>query len=503
MAALSRETLVGIVGAGTMGAGIAQVAASAGHPVRLYDQRPGAAQAAIESIAQTLTSLARKGKLAEDEAQAIAGRISLAQELADLAASGLVIEAIVEDLSAKQRLFSELEPFVTADCLFATNTSSLSVTAIAASLRRPERLAGMHFFNPAPRMALVEIVAGLASAPETLRCLADTARAWGKEPVNAQSTPGFIVNRVARPFYGEALRLLAEGATDTATLDALMRGAGGFRMGPCELMDLIGHDVNFEVTRSVWEAFFYDPRYQPSWIQQELVAAGRLGRKSGRGFYEYGPDAVPPAPTFAAPCARPDAIALYGDSRLAQTLAQRLALPLAPAHGDGRIAECGHAVLYASDGRSATRRAAENGVAATVLVDEVLDEERASCLALTSAAQCAPGARRAAIGALQAAGYQVAEVADVPGLIVLRTIAMLANEAAEAVRLGVCTAVDLDRAMCLGVNYPRGPLAWAEAIGIERIVTVLRHLGEHYGEDRYRISPALLQRLYAMRGDHD
>ena len=500
---LPQHRIVAVVGAGTMGAGIAQVAASAGHAVLLFDTRPGAAQSAVEGIRAQFARLAAKGKLGEAEAQAAGARIAPAATLAELAPTGLVVEAIVEDLAAKQALFRALESIVAPDCLFGTNTSSISVTAIGAALARPDRLAGLHFFNPAPLMALVEIVSGLATAPAVAATLYETAAAWGKAPVHARSTPGFIVNRVARPFYGEALRLLAEGAADCATLDAVLRGAGGFRMGPFELMDLIGHDVNFAVTKSVWEAFFHDPRFLPSLRQQEMVAAGFLGRKSGRGFHDYREGAVPPAPSFAAPCAAPQTFALHGDSPAAQALAARLQLPSTVAHADGRIATAGAAALFVTDGRTATRRAAESGLAATVLLDLALDYGTAEVLAIACADQCSAAAAADAAGLLQAAGLAVARLDDVPGLAVMRTVAMLANEAADAVNQGVCSATGADAAMRLGVNYPRGPLAWADAIGIDKIVAVLRHLGESYGEDRYRISPLLLRRHFSGRAFHD
>ena len=284
---LPQQAIIAVVGTGAMGAGIAQVAAAAGHPVKLLDNRPGAAEKAVAGIRAQFAKMAEKGKLTAAAAQAAGERLIPVSSLADLADAALVTEAIVENLEAKQTLFSDLEAIVGADCIFGTNTSSISVTAIGAALQRPERLAGLHFFNPAPLMALVEIVSGLATDKAVADTLFATASAWGKTPVHAKSTPGFIVNRVARPYYAEALRLAQEGAADYATIDACCREAGGFRMGPFELMDMIGHDVNFAVTNSVWRAFYNDQRFLPSLIQQELVDAGFIGRKSGRGFYDY------------------------------------------------------------------------------------------------------------------------------------------------------------------------------------------------------------------------
>ncbi len=484
-----------------MGAGIAQVAAVAGHRVQLLDNRPGAADTAIQGIRTQIGKLADKGKLSPERAAQASANLVAVQHLQDLADASLVIEAIVENLQAKQNLYAELEGIVGADCIFGTNTSSISVTAIGAALKHPQRLAGLHFFNPAPVMALVEVVSGLATDPAVAATLFATASAWGKTAVHAKSTPGFIVNRVARPYYGEALRLLTEGAGDCATIDALLREAGGFRMGPFELMDMIGHDVNYAVTCSVWNAFYNDPRFLPSLVQKELLDAGFLGKKSGRGFFDYREGANKPAPQTEAPRAVPTGITLCGDSTATQALGARLAgasvaFDTAPST-DGRIAQVQGAVLFVTDGRSATQRSADTGQANVVLVDLALDYRSATRLALTSAAQCDGAAADAAIGLLQAAGLQVSRLADVPGLAVMRTVAMLANEAADAVYQGVCSAAAADAAMRLGVNYPKGPLAWADGVGLPTIHTVLTHLGTSYGEDRYRLSPLLQRHVFA------
>ena len=276
--ALALTSVVGVVGSGAMGTGIAQVAAVAGHTVLLFDARDGAAQTACDAIRKVFTSLVDKGRMTSGQASAAASRLQAASLLNEFKQAALVVEAIVENLDAKQQLFASLEAIVSSDCVLATNTSSLSITSIGAKLKHPARLVGMHFFNPVPLMALVEVISGLATSPAVADCINATANAWGKLPVRATSTPGFIVNRVARPFYAEALRLLLEQAADPASIDAVMRESGGFRMGPFELMDLIGHDVNFAVTQSVFEAYYNDPRFTPSTIQNELLNAGFLGR---------------------------------------------------------------------------------------------------------------------------------------------------------------------------------------------------------------------------------
>jgi 3-hydroxybutyryl-CoA dehydrogenase len=498
---LRGDAIIAVIGAGAMGSGIAQVAAQAGHPVQLFDTRIGAADAARERIAAALDALAVKGKIVPEAARAATGRITAVHALADCVSAALVIEAIVEDIEAKRSLFQELEVIVSPGTILASNTSSISITTLAAGLEHPARVVGMHFFNPAPLMPLVEVVSGRATAAEVAATIRATATAWGKEPVHATSTPGFIVNRCARPFYGEALRLLGERAADAATLDAIMRDAGGFRMGPFALMDLIGLDVNFAVTRSVWDAYFQDPRYAPSVLQQELVAAGLLGRKSGRGFFGYAPGAGMPASSVVASLEPPARIRLCGDLGPANALTERLAaagiaIERAPANAsfpDGAIG-IGDGWLALTDGRTATIRAAAAGTREVILFDLALDYATCPRLAVARADGCSDAAWSAAAGALQAAGIAVAQLDDVAGLAVMRTVAMLANEAADAVTQGVATARDVDLAMQKGVNYPRGPLAWADGIGVARIRDVLAHLLAHYGDARYRLSPLIARR---------
>ncbi|SMF17152.1 MULTISPECIES: 3-hydroxyacyl-CoA dehydrogenase PaaH [unclassified Pseudomonas] len=505
MSALDRNTQVAVIGAGAMGAGIAQVAAQAGHPVKLYDNRPGAAAQAVAGIDRQLARLVEKGKLPAGEREAIVARLCPADTLDTLADARLVIEAIVENLSVKQALLHELEALCADDCILASNTSSLSITSLAAGLKRPQQVVGMHFFNPAPLMALVEVVSGLATDPAVAASLYDTAKAWGKQPVHARSTPGFIVNRVARPFYAESLRLLQEGAADCASLDALLRDAGGFRMGAFELTDLIGHDVNYAVTCSVFEAFYGDFRFQPSLVQKELVDAGRLGRKTGQGFYSYAEGAERPQPTALQSTAQVESCVIEGHLGAMQPLVERLrdsGIAVTERAGSGVI-QVGDATLALSDGRLATQRAREEGLRNLVLVDLALDYSTASRIAISWSADTTREARDQAVGLLTRAGLKVTAVADLPGLVVLRTVAMLANEAADAVLQGVGSAADIDLAMRAGVNYPCGPLAWASRIGISQTLRVLDNLQRSYGESRYRPS-LLLRRCEAQGGNlHD
>jgi len=487
-----------IIGAGAMGGGIAQIAAQAGHPVALFDTREGAAADAVTKLRRRFGELADKGRITRQVAAAAGANLTAADRLADCANAALVIEAIAEDLAAKRDLVQALDALLDDDAIIATNTSSLSITAIAAGSKRPSRVAGMHFFNPAPLLPLVEIVSGLSTAPATADTLYATAFAWGKTPVHARSTPGFIVNRCARPFYGEALRLLAERAADVATLDAVMREAGGFRMGAFELMDLIGLDVNFAVTRSVFDATFGDPRYAPSFLQQELVDAGHLGRKSGRGFYDHAPSAMRPTPRTESTYAAPTRIVAYGALGAAAALVERMRSAGATIEGvdakppfPGGVIGAGGAWLAPTDGRTATARAAASGARDLVLFDWALDYASCARLAVAVADGCAEPAAAAAIGALQSAGIAVSRVDDVAGLVVARTLAMLVNEACDAVKEGIAAPQAVDLAMQKGVNYPRGPLAWGDAIGAARVRDVVAHLAAHYGEPRYRVSPRL------------
>ncbi|WP_405615159.1 3-hydroxyacyl-CoA dehydrogenase [Streptomyces sp. NBC_01511] len=494
MTAIERSRVVAVVGTGTMGQGIAQVALVAGHPVRLYDALPGRAQRAAEAVGARLDRLTEKGRLdaaARDSAKA---RLFPAAEPAELADAALVVEAVLEQLTVKQELFAALEDIVADDCLLATNTSSLSVTAVAGALRHPGRLVGLHFFNPAPLLPLVEVVSGHATEESTATRAWATAAAWGKTPVRCADTPGFIVNRVARPYYAEALRLYEERAADPATIDAVLRECGGFRMGPFELTDLIGQDVNEAVTRSVWESFFQDVRFTPSLAQRRLVESGGLGRKSGRGWFSYEDGAPAPVPHTAPPADPPSHVAVQGELFAAAVLPEL-------------IEEAGIEVIRKDDavagfpGRlelpCGTRLVLTDGAPADgpdrrlIHFDLALDYRGATRIALAPSATVAEGSLRTAVGLFQALGKQVSVIADVPGMIVGRTVAMLVDFALDARARGVATADDIDTAMRLGVNYPRGPLDWGARLGAARTLHLLERLHEEYPSGRYAASQAL------------
>lgn len=496
------QQLVGVIGAGTMGAGIAQVAAAAGHPVRLMDARPEAARAARDNIDAALSGLVGKGRMSGPERDAILARIVPVAALADLAGAALVVEVIVEQLQAKQTLLRELETHVGRDAILASNTSSISVTALANGMQHPERVVGMHFFNPVPLMKLVEVVSGAETAAAVADAIFDLSGRWGKTPVHAKSTPGFIVNRIARPFYAEALALLQEQAATPAQLDRAARSAG-FRMGPCELMDLIGHDINYAVTVSVFDANYGDRRYLPSLVQKALVDGGRLGRKVGKGFYEGAPSSVPlpaadlPAGDQALP------IEVVGNTAIMHRLAHWLAgRQIAFSHatdGDWSGLRIGAVELHLSDGRSAARLACERNIRQLAVIDLPLLSERSDAIGIAFAPGVSTETQAGVAAALAACGLQAIVMRDVPGLLIARTVAMLINEGADAVHQGVCDAASADLAMKLGTNYPAGPFEWLQQVGVDYTVTLLDNLFAAYRSERYRVSPLLQQRFWNER----
>ena len=376
-----------VVGAGAMGCGIAQVLVEAGWEVLLYDTQDASLENGIARVRGVWDKLVEKGKISDAQRSAYNQQLSAAYVLREAAEVSLVIEAIYENIDAKRSVFTSLDDLVREDCILATNTSSLSVSSIAAGVKHPERLIGLHFFNPAPLMPLVEIVPGIATAPEVVEACVAAVAAWGKVGVVAKDSPGFLVNRIARPFYGEALHLFEEQMADMATIDWALTELGGFRMGPFALMDLIGHDVNYVVTETVWKQFYYDPRFRPSLSQKRLLEAGWLGRKSGRGFYDYRNGASLPEPTR----------------------------------------------------------------------DEALGRA-----------------------------------------IVDRVVAMLINEAADAVYRGIGSESDVETAMLKGVNYPKGLIAWGREWGWTKVRDQIEALRERSGDPRYRVCPWIHDQISAQ-----
>ncbi|MEU9184844.1 3-hydroxyacyl-CoA dehydrogenase [Streptomyces sp. NPDC048484] len=496
MTALDLAVPVAVVGTGTMGQGIAQVALAAGHPVRLYDTAPGRARAAAEAIGARLDRLVEKDRLTGAERDAARARLHPAESLADLADSGLVLEAVLERLDVKQQLLRELEDIVADDCLLATNTSSLSVTAIGGALRNPGRFVGLHFFNPAPLLPLVEVVSGFATDVTSATRAYELARAWGKTPVACADTPGFIVNRIARPFYAEAFAVHEAQGADPATIDAVLRESGGFRMGAFELTDLIGQDVNESVTRSVWEAFFQDVRFTPSLAQRRLVESGRLGRKTGHGWYDHGEEAERPEPHTAEKVQPPAYVVVEGDLGPA---AELLALIREAGiqvredeedHGTRLVLPSGGQLALA-DGQTAVE------FRDVVYFDLALDYRRATRIALSHSQDTQTQTLAEATGLFQALGKDVSVIGDVPGLIVARTVARIVDLAHDAVAKGVATEEDIDTAMREGVNYPLGPFEWSRRLGRSWAYDVLDDLHLRDPSGRYAPSLALYRHAYA------
>jgi 3-hydroxybutyryl-CoA dehydrogenase len=495
MTALDPSSPVAVVGAGTMGQGIAQVALVAGHPVRLHDAVTGRARDAATAIGARLDRLVEKGRLAPDDRDAALARLHPAGALAELADCALVVEAVLERLDVKQELFRALEDVVGDDCLLATNTSSLSVTAVGGALRVPGRLVGLHFFNPAPLMPLVEVVSGFTTEKSAATRAYETVLAWGKTPVACADQPGFVVNRIARPFYAEAFELYEAGVADPATIDAVLRESGGFRMGPFELTDLIGQDVNEAVTRSVWESFFQDPRFRPSLAQRRLVESGRLGRKSGCGWYPYGEGAGRPVPHTAKTEKAPARVTVSGELGPAAELVELIrgagievresdGRPLFP--GQGQLQLPGGGCLRLTDGGRAS-----DLPPTTVCFDLALDYRKATRIALATAPTAPPGILAEATGLFQALGKKVSVVGDAPGMIVARTVARIIDLSYDAEARGVASEADIDVAMRLGVNYPLGPFEWNRRLGRHWACHLLETLQELDRSGRFALSLSL------------
>jgi 3-hydroxybutyryl-CoA dehydrogenase len=487
------DLTLGIVGTGTMGRGIAQIAAQAGVRVVLYDTRSDAAPAARDYVTTSLARLAEKGKIAADAASRAAGLLDIAKVLGNLSPCHVVIEAVAEDLEIKRELFQHLESVVAADCLLATNTSSLQVTAIAAACKRPERVGGFHFFNPVPLMKVVEVIDGLLSAPWVAEALTALAHRCGHTPVRAKDTPGFIVNHAGRGFGTEALQCLREGVAEFYEIDRILRDCAGFRMGPFELFDLTGLDVSHPVMESIYNQYYQEPRYRPSPLTGQRVVAGLLGRKSGNhGFYEYADSAAKPMPVAAVPnVAIPKVwIASHGFHDELATAVAKLGAQLDRGDRPGPDS----LVLVAPLGRDATSTAVAEGVdpTRTVAVDALFGLTKRRTLMTTPATTAAT--RDAAHALLARDGVPVSVIRDSPGFVAQRVVAHIVNIGCDIVQQRICSPQDLDLAVTLGLGYPKGPLAWGDSIGPSRVLEILENLRAFYGDPRYRPSPWLKRR---------
>jgi 3-hydroxybutyryl-CoA dehydrogenase len=481
-----------VIGAGVMGRGIAQIAAQAGVRVLLYDSRPGAAQDAKDAVSQQLSRLAEKGRLDREGAERARANLVVADSLAALSPCPIAIEAIVEDLDAKRELFRALEAIVAEDCLIATNTSSLSVTAIAAACKGPARVGGFHFFNPVPLMKVVEVVDGLLTAPWVGDALAALALRCGHKPVRAKDTPGFIVNHAGRGYGTEALRILGEGVAEFHAVDRILRDCAGFRMGPFELFDLTGLDVSHPVMESIYRQYYEEPRFRPSTVTGQRLNAGLLGRKSGRGFYRHAGGKQEEIPEPPAPAARPASV-WVSHAGLGANLT--LLLRKLGAHIDRGARPAAQSLcLVAPLGEDATTAAIDEELdpARTLAVDCLLSVEKRRTLMTTPVTTAAM--RAAAHGLLASDGVPVSVIHDSPGFVAQRVLAQIVNIACDIAQQRIASPEDIDAAVTLGLGYPQGPLAWGDAIGAPRILAILEALHSFYGDPRYRASPWLKRR---------
>ena len=493
----NRHDLVfGMVGTGAMGRGIAQIAAAGGCTVILVDSRPGAAAEARDHVAKMLNRLAEKGKLTADACAAAIGRLQVAASMGDLAAAHVVVEAIVENLDVKQALMRELEAIVSDDCLIASNTSSLAVTSIAAACRLPGRVGGFHFFNPVPLMKVVEVIDGIMTESWVGEALTVLARRMGHTPVIAKDTPGFIVNHAGRGYGTEALKLLGEGVSSFADVDRVLRDACGFRMGPFELLDLTALDVSHPVMESIYEQYYHEPRFRPSPITRQRLAAGLLGRKTGRGFYVYeGDRAIVPAPD-------PSPGGWAGSVWVAPSEGGLAVAALATALGavveTGAKPSAGALCLVAPLGEDCTSAALRHGLdpKRTLAVDCLfgLNSHRTLMTNPVTEAKW----RDAAHGLFASDGKPVTVIHDSPGFIAQRVVAAIINVGCDIAQQRIATPDDIDRAVTLGLGYPAGPLAWGDKLGAGKVLAVLQAMLEITGDPRYR--PSLWLKRRAMLG---
>lgn len=485
---------IAIVGAGLMGRGIAQLALLAGLQVRLYDARWETTHAAQLQLQQTLQRLQAQGKLSASEVEAALSRLELAEHLSALSDSQLVIEAIVENLELKRALLQQLEAVVDAQCILASNTSSLSISALAAACQQPQRVAGLHFFSPVPLMKVVEIIDSVLTAPSVTEQLQQLVQRLGHTPVRAQDTPGFIVNHAGRGYLTESLRVLSEAIACPASIDRVLKAAAGFRLGPFELLDLTGLDVSLPVMESIYQQYYHEPRYRPVVALHARRAAGLLGRKTGRGFYHY-LDGQLQAPTWPTPPAAPKQLKVWisaDDHTIAQQVATRLQGLGAWLDTADRPAADAVCVLLPW-GDDLTTAALAQGLDPSrcfALDPLLLGKQLCAMRNPASAAQL----QAALWGLLASDGSTVTWIQDSPGFIAQRVLAMVVNIACDMAQQRVATPQDIERAVTLGLGYPRGPLALGDALGPLRVVQILRGLQRCYGDPRYRPSPWLTRR---------
>jgi 3-hydroxybutyryl-CoA dehydrogenase len=487
---------IGIVGTGAMGRGIAQIAALAGLKVRLYDTNPAAIGAARDYLAETFAKLTAKGKLDQARSLAALANVSGAHAIGELVDCDLVIEAIVEKLDVKQALFRELETVVSGRCVLASNTSSLSITAIAAACSDPSRVVGYHFFNPVPLMKVVEVIDGLRSDPAAGDALMDLARRMGHTPVRAKDMPGFIVNHAGRGMNTEGLRVAGEGVASFADIDRIMREQAGFRLGPFELLDLTALDVSHPVMESIYHQFYEEPRFTPSPITGTRLAGGLIGRKTGEGFYRYvdGKQQVPPeAP---APTGLPQRVWVSKRYPQAREAVVKLVEAAGVALDEGDVPTADSLIVVTPFGHDATTAAVDEALDASrvVAIDALFPLAGAQRHTLMTTPATTRAARDAAHALFAAGGVPVTVIRDSTGFVAQRVVATIVNIGCDIAQKQIATPADIDLAVTLGLGYPRGPLALGDALGAGTILTILRNMFGVLGDPRYRPSPWLARR---------
>ena len=492
--ALKKDLTLGIVGSGIMGIGIGQIAAQAGVRTLFYDARPDAALAAKTSIESTLRRLEQKNKITPAEVNDTLNRLVAVDTLEAFAGCDLVIEAIVENLEAKRELFKTLEAIVADGCILASNTSSLSITEIAAACRRPGRVGGFHFFNPVPLMKVVEVIDGLLTEPWVGAGLVQLTRRMGHTPVRAKDTPGFIVNHAGRGYVTEALRVLGEGIAECHEVDRILRQGAGFRMGPFELLDLTALDVSHPAMEAIYSQYYQEPRLRPSPIARQRLMAGLLGRKTGRGFYRYEggvAEAIAPA---TVPDARPASVWVSRANPEARGVVSSLVTSLGGTLDDNSIPKSTSLCIVTPLGEDATGACLAQGLdpARTMALDTLFDLGRQRTLMTTPLTS--PETVAAAHGLFGADGVPVTVIRDSAGFVAQRVLAVIVNVGCDIVQQRVTTPEDLDRAVTLGLGYPKGPLAWGDELGALNVLTILQKMYEFYGDPRYRPSPWLTRR---------
>jgi 3-hydroxybutyryl-CoA dehydrogenase len=480
------DLTIGVIGTGAMGRGIVQVASAGGMNVLMTDARPGAAQEAREFVVKMLGRAAEKGSITAAEADAAGQRITIVDSLADLTPCHVVIEAIVENLDAKRQLFAELEDIVAPDCILATNTSSLSVTTIGAKLKSPQRFAGFHFFNPVPLMKLVEVIEGLHTASWVSDALMKIGKRMTREPVRLTDAPGFLVNQVGRGFTIEAAHVAHEGIASFADIDRVMRDAGGFRMGPFELMELTGLDVTQPASELIYNQFFQEPRYRPNLIMRSRYEAGVLGRKTKKGFYDYDAEMKAiVAPEPVAPRELPPSVWIsradeHGHQVLTDLLKLAVTLETGSAPTDRAL------ILVTPVGEDATTSATQQGLEPrrTVAVDTLFPMVKRRTIMPTPITD--PAYLRMAHALLASDGVAVTVCRDSPGFIAQRIVAMIVNIGCSIAQSRTAQPADIDKAVTLGLNYPNGPFKFGDVLGARRVYQVLASMYRIYGDPRYR-----------------